>query len=227
MCSGARRDGNALKAHPVVFTPNRLGDAGVRSEYPGSLVLDAVPREDGAIRVLVDPGLDNKDFRQFFYAHAWVEVATDAIRRHAAIIAMSRAEDRSAHGRELLAHKAETRSGLRRGTRVGNRGVSLRRTRPDGSGADNGPCVREERCTDIRRCESPIRNQGSRRGRSSPRASGKWPYRVRWASPHKRGGIRKSPEYREGKSQRVQTRTYQLQNISAKCTHFAIRFAEL
>ena len=40
MCSGARRDGNALKAHPVVFTPNRLGDAGVRSEYPGSLVLD-------------------------------------------------------------------------------------------------------------------------------------------------------------------------------------------
>ena len=64
-------------------------------------------------------------------------------------------------------------------------------------------------------------------GRSSPRASGKWPYRARWASPHKRGGIRKSPEYREGKSQRVQTRTYQLQNISAKCTHFAIRFAEL
>ena len=90
-----------------------------------------------------------------------------------------------------------------------------------------GPRVREGRCTDIRRCESPIRNQGSRRGQSSPRTSGKWPYRARWASPHKRVGIRRSPEYREGKSQRMQTRTYQLQDISAKCTHFAIRFAEL
>ena len=61
-----------LKGHPVVFTPNRLGDAGVRSEYPGSLVPDqsaARPLLDGLVGLLVN--LDREDVRRFFYTHAW------------------------------------------------------------------------------------------------------------------------------------------------------------
>ena len=41
---------------------------------------------------------------------------------------------------------------------------------------------------------------------SSSMTSGKRPYRARWASPYKRVGIRRSPEYCEGQSQDVETR---------------------
>ena len=71
-----------LGAHPAVF-PSwfGLGNTGVRSEYPGSLVFDwaAVPREDADIRVLVDLGLDREAFRRFFYTSAWVGVAFNVV----------------------------------------------------------------------------------------------------------------------------------------------------
>ena len=62
---------------------------------------------------------------------------------------------------------------------------------------------------------------------SSSMTSGKRPYRARWASPHKRVDIRRSPEYCEGISRSVETMTYRSHNISAKWTPFAIRFAAL
>ena len=63
-----------LDAHPA-FVSSRSGlDAGVSSEYPGSLVLDAVSHEDGAIRVLVDLGLDRREAcgRRFAWVYAGV-----------------------------------------------------------------------------------------------------------------------------------------------------------
>ena len=63
-----------LKAHPggVFIIPSWLRDACVRSEYPGSLIL-------GSICVLFNPGLNREAFRRFFYAHAWGEVAMNAV----------------------------------------------------------------------------------------------------------------------------------------------------